>query len=114
MRARKKNVDNVSIMNSTHFAKQRVDSTIKLSEKLKTDPDKNTRKEKQQCQTCYYISGRIGGSAMTTVECGVCDDIMMFSNTCVDTVCPKCAKKHNLCVHCGGDIDMVQRRKQRF
>ena len=114
MKARKRNIDNATVMDATHWAQERVKGVEKHHLQFQTDPEKVKRVEAQECMVCYYYTGRIGGSAMTTAECGLCETTKTFGNTCVDVLCEECAKKHNLCIHCGGDMDMKQRRKQRF
>jgi hypothetical protein len=36
---------------------------------------------------------------------------MVFSNTCVDKICTRCADAHKLCRHCGGDSEMRTKRR---
>ena len=67
------------------------------------------------CKYCSYINtGRIGGCAITTKPCGVCGEDMTFSNTCTDAICKRCAEKNRLCRHCGGDIELKNRRGKRL
>ena len=114
MRARKQNINNVTITDATYRMAERIKATIKLSQEYIGDLDDDLRHEKQLCPVCYYNHSRIGGAAVTTGVCGLCDAEQVFSNTCVDVLCIDCAKKHNLCLHCGSDIDCKARRKQRF
>ena len=109
----KRNIDNVSVMNATHFAKSRVNSTILMASKFQCDSSRELRLQGQLCIACFY-SDRIGGAAMTDSTCGLCDFVMHFSNTDINVLCNDCAIEHDLCAHCGGDIDMKQRKKQRF
>ncbi len=74
------------------------------------DTSKQKRIDAQECQRCFYV-GKMGGCAMTSSPCGLCEKDMMFGSTCVDRLCIECAVEHRLCKHCGGDIDMKQRRK---
>ncbi len=114
MRARKQNINNVTITDATYWMAERIKSTNELSMKYKNDTDIQIRHKKQECPVCYYNPDRIGGAAITTGVCGLCEAEKIFANTCVDVLCLDCAKKHNLCHHCGGDIDCKARRKQRF
>lgn len=49
---------------------------------------------------------------LTERQCGLCDQRQWFGNTCVDVICENCARTHNLCRHCGGDIEMKERRRK--
>jgi len=75
------------------------------------DADRDARREAAQCGMCYYSKSRVGGAMCTTALCGLCSEQMHFGNTCVDVLCKVCAKKHRLCLHCGGDVEMKSRRK---
>ena len=79
--------------------------------KVIEDPDKKNRLEKSECVLCYYYYGKIGGSVMTSTECGSCNKELSFGNTCVDVLCPECAKKYRVCRHCGADLELKSRRK---
>lgn len=114
MKAIKKRCDNATIEHSTWSAKIRIDRTIGMAEKYKTDPDKKERLEYNLCPVHYYNEDRVGGAVITKIECAICGKELSFSNTCVDMLCDKCASELNLCKHCGGDIDAKKRRKQRF
>lgn len=111
MKPRKQKIDIPRIVNHTHFVKVRMENTISLAEKFKTDPDKKERHKKQECPVCFYINSRMGGAMMTTVVCATCDEVMRFSNTSTDILCLKCAKRTGLCRHCGADVDVKERRK---
>lgn len=95
----------------TAQAKQLVSSAIKRAERMANDTDKAQREEKQNCKACYYTS-RIGGCAITSQECMCCGKNEMYASTATDVLCRDCAKKHGLCKHCGGDIEMRERRKE--
>lgn len=74
------------------------------------DPALTERLKESFCQLCYY-SSRIGGCMMTSQQCGMCEKVMGFGNTCVDVLCKECALKHKLCRRCGGSVTGKQRRK---
>jgi ribosomal protein S27E len=114
MRTNKKKCDNATIEWATYMSKNRMASTIDRAEKFKQDPEVEKRHEEQECQVCFYEKGRVGGAAMTEIECALCNKTTVFPSTNTDILCPECAKEHNLCKHCGGDIDSKKRRKQRF
>ena len=68
-----------------------------------------------ECKSCSYLfPDRIGGSAITSTVCGICEKPMMFGNSCTDVLCKQCAESNLLCKHCGGDIDMKNRRNPRL
>lgn len=112
MRAHRRNINPATILSATCGNKERVAWYRETVAKVDTDPEKAKRIASQQCAFCYYASGRIGGAAMTSVQCGLCDKDLLFGNTCVDVLCPECAKTSSLCKHCGSDIDMKERRKR--
>lgn len=114
MKARRKKCDNATIEFATYSAKSRIFKTIELANKYKIDPRKKERHDSQLCPVCFYNKSRIGGAAMTQIQCAECEEELSFSNTNVDVMCKNCAKQYNLCKHCGGDIDAKKRRKQRF
>lgn len=113
-KARKKLLDNVTIASATHSAKAIIGRTIEYARMFTDDPDKVERRKSGECPVCYYYKGRCGGSMCTEVECSKCGKVLRSENTCVDTLCLRCAAELSLCKHCGGDIDARQRRKQRF
>lgn len=111
----KSKVDACSVENATYRQQYYRDSTVKRAQQMTEDPDMVKRLEACECVVCHtgYGSGRIGGAMITTRLCGVCDAEMRFCSTCTDAVCLSCAKRLGLCKHCGGDIDLKQRRKKR-
>lgn len=112
MEARRRKVDASSIYSATSNAARYIEIYREKVAIFDADEKKVERLEKQQCKVCFYMAGRLGGAAMTKARCGLCDNVKMFSSTCVDILCIECAKKNNLCVHCGGDIDMKHRRNR--
>lgn len=83
---------------------------LEYFQKIVSDSDKAKRLEKQECQCCFYDS-RIGGAAMTDSTCGLCEKTTHFGSTAVDKLCKECAKKHDLCKHCGADINYNKREE---
>ena len=86
-------------------------SYLKRCEDTLNDVNKKERIEKQECIYCFYLDSRVGGSCMTTSYCGICNKTLHSGNTNTDALCIDCAKKHKLCKHCGGDINLKSRRK---
>jgi hypothetical protein len=114
MKAPTRRIDRVSIERATHIAKDMTQSYIEKVEALQADVGKKDRQEECKCKACFYFHKvRIGGAAMTSINCGICETEMMFGSTAVEPICKCCAKKNELCVQCGGDIDMKNKRKPR-
>lgn len=112
MNIKPKNLDVCYIFSRTEQAKRHCKDVIESANAIQNDTKKEERLQQAECKACFYLRGRIGGNVMTNVDCSACGKQMHFSNTSVDTVCKDCAKKHNLCKRCGGDIDMKNRRNR--
>lgn len=110
MKARRVVLDLAFVQNRTYLTNKARQGYIDIAKKLTEDPDSEERREKQECQLCFYNS-RIGGAAMTDAECGKCGKLMHFCNTCTDVLCLECAKELELCKHCGADIEGRKRKK---
>lgn len=95
---------------ATERAKRRVADVQRLADDMKNDPRKDERLAQHECKACFY-SSRIGGAAMTTRPCMSCGKVEMYGSTATDVLCMDCAKKHALCKHCGGDLNMKAGRK---
>ena len=78
----KANYDLSTCLNRTAMMREILNGYKRVIEDL----DRKERLKKQECQVCYYGS-RIGGAAMTTSECGVCGQEMLFGNTNTDILC---------------------------
>lgn len=107
MKPRKMKLDNSTQFNARHWNKQHIEEMSKKLILYYSDPDKKLRtKEKHLCRYCNYVNtSRIGGSMITTVICANCDEEMIFSNTCVDILCNKCAEELKVCKRCGQKMD---------
>lgn len=94
------------ILNANARRKHHVES---LSVKLLgyySDSLRKERREAKECRYCYYVNKeRVGGAAITIVNCQGCNTKMSFGNTCTDTLCETCATERKLCKRCGGKID---------
>ena len=99
-------VDKDYVSSQTHFAKKEVRTSIENHEKLKFDTEREQRLKEQLCPQCYYLNKhRIGGAAMTTRPCGICEKDVLYSSTATDKVCPECAKEHEICKRCASVVD---------
>lgn len=56
MRQRRGNLARSTIVAASSRAKQRVNSTLKLAEQLRTDPEKAARQKACLCKACYYFT----------------------------------------------------------
>jgi len=101
-----KELDLIEVLRTTSNQKEWFERQVAMV----NDVRKTGRQNKQECQVCFY-SMKVGGAAMTSSKCGICQTILSFGSTNVDRVCMNCATKHRLCKHCGGDIEFKQRRK---
>lgn len=81
----------------------------KMKNKIKNyDEDSKIikRKEKCECKYCTYINNdRIAGQAFTSSNCKGCNKKLDFPSTDTDEYCLDCAKKINVCKHCGSEMD---------
>lgn len=97
----------------TSHARTAVDTVLMKARLIEADSRKTERVEACQCKACFYAHpDRIGGQALTESACGLCGKPLHFSSTCVDALCPECAKAHSLCTHCGGDLEMRTGRRK--
>jgi len=101
-------INRVTIDN-LHFAKEISDKCIKYD----ADSDYLVRMSEAVCKYCFYITtSRIGGCAMTSQPCGICEEVQMYGSTATNVLCQPCGVKHNLCVRCGADL--LDRPKRKF
>lgn len=108
----RRNVDLCSILRASDWAKEYLRRSEQDLRNMTEDPQKDDRLAKMECVVCFYpFRGRIGGTMCTSSQCGICQKTIHSSNTNIDVVCLDCAKAHDLCKHCGGDIRMRTRRK---
>lgn len=100
------------MVRASYHAKDIVDAHLKLMGDTINDSRRAERLKKHECKACFYIRGKLGGAAMTHRACGICGEDQLYSNTNTDVLCRDCAVKHNLCKHCGGDLDMRPKRRK--
>lgn len=97
----------------TSIARAAAEEAVQSVRDFEADALKDRRLEVCECRTCHYIrSGRIGGCAMTAWFCGLCGKESLAGSTNTPRVCQDCGKKHSICTHCGGDLDMRDRRRK--
>lgn len=102
-------LDGVRIKYLTEGRKQYLKVMLEHADKLRHDPDKGRRLNKQECVVCYYTA-KVGGQAMTETNCGICDKTMLYASTVTNKLCYECASMHDLCQCCGADIKLRVRR----
>lgn len=97
----------------TTIARNLAGEAVAAAEAYQSDRDAEKRKAKGECRACYYLwRERIGGSAMTYWNCGVCGREQLHGSTATPRVCGECAEEHTLCTHCGGDQRMRNGRRK--
>lgn len=106
--ARVINRDNMS--DATRAARAAVVDLLKLANDIDTDSMREERIAQCECRACFYRP-RWGAACVTEQDCGCCGKEQVYGSTATDVLCLECAKKHSLCKHCGGDLEMRTRRK---
>lgn len=94
----------------TERARSRVHAWIKLSNDVTLDIRRLERLDRSSCKACFY-GVRVGGRSMTDQPCMCCGKDELYSSTDTDVLCIQCAEKHSLCKHCGGDLEMCNKRR---
>jgi len=111
MQQQKATIDSVSVTSATDMAISYAESIVQKALEFLRDDRKKERLVEVECKTCFYINNqRIGGAAMTSRPCGICDMPQMYGSTATDKLCLKCALEHQLCKQCGADVLMRPRR----
>lgn len=112
MQQQKEQITRSTISYRNKRAKEQIQHILQLAERIASDVEKEKRESMHLCLCCYYArSQRIGGAAITSKPCGVCEETMQFGSTATDAVCDSCAKEQGLCKQCGADIELAERRK---
>lgn len=75
------------------------------AERYLIDSDVKGRRHKNICKKCYYLRNFDFINIPTKCNCVKCKEKMTFSDSDVNLICINCAKKENLCVKCGGEMD---------
>lgn len=88
------------------YVKERVD----IAENLKQDPKKQERLANHKCPLHFYAP-LITTQDIRTRACELCRKEISGRSVGGDRFCQECAKRHNLCVVCGCDVDLKERRK---
>jgi hypothetical protein len=99
------NVNPEELRRSTHMARMRVENAVRLASEITQDSRKQERLAAQRCKACFYFVG-VAGAAMTSRPCGLCGENQMYGSTSASALCTPCGAAHQLCRHCGGDLEM--------
>jgi len=92
----------------------RVQAVLNRAVLLATDGERDKRLAERRCRACYYIpKGAIVGHGFTRWGCIYCDHTDEHHNTGVPRCCDACSDELNLCVECGGTLDMTHRQQLR-
>jgi len=77
-------------------------------EKYRKDPEKKAREKKQLCKYCFYLTPtRLG--AISRKHCSCCG--VELEPDSINAFCLDCARKYELCSHCGGDVEERENRE---
>ncbi len=95
-----------TMQQKTQMAYRKYESVLAQAQKLQTDPEKAQRLAENLCKVCYYSPPRIGGAAMTSSNCAICNKEEVYGSTNTDALCKRCAQDKHLCKRCGSDLDL--------
>lgn len=85
MQQQKEQITRSTISYRNKRAKEQIQHILQLAERITSDVEKEKRESMHLCLCCYYArSQRIGGAAITSKPCGVCEETMQFGSTATD------------------------------
>ena len=84
-----------------HESKLWFDRKIERALIARDDREREKRLERQECPYCHYFSSKLGGAAMTSWECALCDTGALAGSTNTPVLCWDCAKEEDRCRTCG-------------
>lgn len=101
------------VRSTTYWNRKHLNGWIDNAERAYTDADRKGREAHQRCRWCHYARrGRLALQAFTEWTCIACDVVQPHHpNSEHPKVCMPCAASLGLCVECGGDVEMRDRRK---
>lgn len=114
MEVKHNKLDMNKVNQETYWRQKRMKETLRRAKNFTEDTDRVARLKKQECPWCYYADSKIGGQAITESNCAGCNGHITSGNTNIDMLCSACARILGLCLHCGADIDLKNRRKIPF
>lgn len=99
-----------NMVGATYAAKAAVTDLLAIAKEIETDARREERLARNECRACFYRP-MWGGAAICEQDCMCCGNEQMYGSTATDVLCLECAKRHSLCKHCGGDLEMRTRRR---
>ncbi len=107
----KKTIDIVSIQWATSRAIDRRAWFENTYASMRDDPGQAKRLDVYECVVCYYSTRpRQHVNVQVTSQCGICGR-PITRDLVTTNACYECVRKYRLCSHCGGTIDLRERRK---
>lgn len=104
-------IDRYMLSNQTYNQKTYGERSVKVALAWRDDAEKVARRAEMKCKTCFYFgAGRLAGQAFTSRPCAICAEVFEWANTGIPALCKPCAKKTRLCIQCGADRELKQRR----
>ena len=111
MRQEGKKLDAYTVLFEGTMRRRHLNGILEEADNIRSDRLKQERLDKSECKICFYVSGRMGGCAMTQRPCSICGKDYWYGSTCTDALCMECAREHELCKHCGADRELRERRR---
>jgi hypothetical protein len=103
--------DSQRLRTCTYSRQQAVREIRRGLAKLDCDHEADKRRQERECLYCFYLHrARMAGQAFTGWECLSCGAGGMHSNTAVPHYCDVCADKMRICVRCGADQELEDRK----
>jgi hypothetical protein len=113
MKATRLSLDELERVNTvSSYSHKKVSDVLAKAAWIAGDGAKERRLAAHECKGCHYSYG-LSGQAFTSWRCRLCSAEGMNPNTSCPVLCDSCAETFDLCVSCGGDINM-QHRSRRF
>jgi hypothetical protein len=107
----KSTIDSVSVTRATDSAISYSEDMVCAALAFLRDDCKKQRLAEGLCKFCFcFRKERIGGAAMTTQPCGICEQDQHYGSTATDKLCLSCAVQHQVCKQCGADVHLRPRR----
>jgi hypothetical protein len=98
------------MVSATSRAKRQVEDALRRAREVEEDLGSEERLRQGFCKACFYWP-RLGGAAITSRPCMSCLEDQQYPSTDTHVLCASCAQEHGLCRHCGGDVEMRERRR---
>jgi hypothetical protein len=104
-------VDLFHVQHKTAMNREFIESTVRHVREYEGDVHRERRLKARECPWCFYFRrGMLAGQAFTSWACSFCLKEDVHANTAHPYLCTDCSDKLGLCVTCGADLDLKQRR----